>query len=102
MVKNEKFQCPSERGGPENFKNHPTFVPSAIFGGVMASQNMVNFFLGLPVHYEKRANEVKTVSSVVNGPANASSNIINLSVLPDQNPTTFINIAVTISESHSL
>ena len=44
MVKNEKFQCPSERGGPENFKNHPTFVPSAIFGGVMASQNMVNFF----------------------------------------------------------
>ena len=49
MVKNEKFQCPSERGGPENFKNHPTFVPSAIFGGVMASQNMVNFFLGHPV-----------------------------------------------------
>ena len=49
MVKNEKFQCPSERGGPEDFKNHPTFVPSAIFGGVMASQNMVNFFLGHPV-----------------------------------------------------
>ena len=49
MVKNEKFQCPSERGGPENFKNHPTFVPSATFGGVMASQNMVNFFLGHPV-----------------------------------------------------
>ncbi len=49
MVKNEKFQCPSERGGPENVKNHPTFVPSAIFGGVMASQNMVNFFLGHPV-----------------------------------------------------
>ena len=52
MVKNEKFQCPSERGGPENFKNHPTFVPSAIFGGVMASQNMVNFFLGHPVDNE--------------------------------------------------
>ena len=50
MVKNEKFQCPSERGGPEDFKNHPTFVPSAIFGGVMASQNMVNFFLGHPVY----------------------------------------------------
>ena len=53
MVKNEKFQCPSERGGPENFKNHPTFVPSAIFGGVMASQNMVNFFLGHPVVVRK-------------------------------------------------
>ena len=50
MVKNEKFQCPSERGGPEDFKNHPTFVPMAIFGGVMASQNMVNFFLGHPVY----------------------------------------------------
>ena len=49
MVKNEKFQCPSERGGPEDFSNYPTFVPSAIFGGVMASQNMVNFFLGHPV-----------------------------------------------------
>ena len=44
MVNNEKFQCPSERGGPEDFSNYPTFVPSAIFGGVMASQNMVNFF----------------------------------------------------------
>ena len=42
MIKNEKF--PSERGGPEDFKNHPTFVPKAILGGVMASQNMVNFF----------------------------------------------------------
>ena len=49
MVKNEKFQGPSERGGPEDFRNHPTFVPSAIFGGVMAPQNMVNFFLGHPV-----------------------------------------------------
>ena len=44
MVKNEKFQCPSERGGPEDFKNHPTFVPSAIFGGVMASQTWEHFF----------------------------------------------------------
>ena len=49
MVKNEKFQCPSERRGPEDFKNYPTFVPTAIFGGVMASQNMGNFFLGHPV-----------------------------------------------------
>ena len=49
MVKNENFQCPSERGGPEDLKNHPTFVSKAIFGGVMASQNMVNFFLGHPV-----------------------------------------------------
>ena len=46
MIKNEKIQCLSERGGPEDFKNHPTFVPKAIFGGVMASQNMVNFFGG--------------------------------------------------------
>ena len=44
MVKNEKFQCPSERGGPEDFKNHPTFVPSAILGGVMASQTWGHFF----------------------------------------------------------
>ena len=50
MVKTEKFQCPSERGGPEDLKNHPTFVPSAIFGGVMAPQNMVNFFWGHPVY----------------------------------------------------
>ena len=44
MVKNEKFQCPSERGGPEDFKNHPTFVSSAFFGGVMASQTWEHFF----------------------------------------------------------
>ena len=50
MVKNEKFQCPSERVGPEDFKNYPTFVPTAIFGGVMASQNMGNFFWGHPVY----------------------------------------------------
>ena len=44
MVKNEKFQCPSERGGPEDFKNHPTFVSSAFLGGVMASQTWEHFF----------------------------------------------------------
>ena len=44
MVKNEKFQCPSERGGPEDFKNHPTFVSSAIFGGAMASKTWEHFF----------------------------------------------------------
>ena len=44
MVKNDKFQYLSERGGPEDFKNHPTFVPSAIFGGVMASQTWEHFF----------------------------------------------------------
>ena len=50
MVKNEKFQCPSERGGPEDFKNHPTFVPSAIFWGVYYGlSNMGIFFLGQPV-----------------------------------------------------
>ena len=53
MVKNEKFQCPSESWGPEDFKAHPTFVLSAIFRGVMASQNMGNFFLGHPVVYLK-------------------------------------------------
>ena len=47
MVKNEKFQCPSERGGPEDFKNHPTFDPSAIFGEFMASQTWEHF-LGTP------------------------------------------------------
>ena len=35
MVKNKK----SERGGPEDFKNHPTFVPR-----VMASQTWETFF----------------------------------------------------------
>ena len=44
MVKNEKFQCPLERGGPEDFKNHLTFVPSTIFGGVMAFQTWEHFF----------------------------------------------------------
>ena len=43
-AKNEKFQCPSEREGPEDFKNQPTFVPSAILGGVMASQTWEHFF----------------------------------------------------------
>ena len=51
MVKNEKFKCPSERGGPEDFKNHPTFVPSAIFWEVMASQTW-GTFLGHPVFYQ--------------------------------------------------
>ena len=44
MVKNENFQCPSERGGPEDFKNHPNFDPSTIFGGVTASQTWEHFF----------------------------------------------------------
>ena len=44
IVKNEKFQCPSESWGPEDFKTHPTFVLSAIFGGVMASQTWEHFF----------------------------------------------------------
>ena len=48
MVKNEKFQCPSESWGPEDFKTHPTFVLSAIFGGVTASQTWETF-LGHPV-----------------------------------------------------
>ena len=30
--------CSSERGLPEVFKTHPTFVPSVILVGVMASQ----------------------------------------------------------------
>ena len=51
MVKNEKFQFPSERGGPEDFKNHPTFVPSAILGGVMASQTWKHFLGGHPVEH---------------------------------------------------
>ena len=50
MVKDEKFQCPSERGGPEDFKNHPTFVSIDIFGGVIASQTWEHFF-GTPCTY---------------------------------------------------
>ena len=50
MVKNEKIQCPSERGGPEDFKNHPTFVPSAILRGSNGLSNMGTFFLGHPVY----------------------------------------------------
>ena len=57
MVKNEKFQCPSESWGLEDFKTHPTFVLSAIFGGVMASQNIGNFFLGHPVEQGTEAGE---------------------------------------------
>ena len=48
MVKMKNFSA-HQKEEDEDFKNHPTFVPSAIFGGVMASQNMVNFFLGHPV-----------------------------------------------------
>ena len=35
-VEIEKFQCPSVRGLSEEFKTDPTFIPSAIFEGVMA------------------------------------------------------------------
>ena len=48
-VRIEKFQCPSARGLPEDFKTHPTFIPSANFVGVMAVLNMGAFFLGHPV-----------------------------------------------------
>ena len=51
MVKNEKYQCPSARGGPEDFKFHPTFVSSAIFGGVMASQTWEHLF-GTPCSFD--------------------------------------------------
>ena len=45
-VENEKFQCLSQRKIqklPEDFKNHLTFVSSAIFEGVMASQTWEHF-----------------------------------------------------------
>ena len=45
------FQSPSERELPEDFRNYPTFAPSAIFGGVMASQTWEHF-LGHPVLVE--------------------------------------------------
>ena len=51
MVKDEKLQCASERGGPEDFKNHPTFVSIDIFGGVIASQTWEHFF-GTPCRFE--------------------------------------------------
>ena len=44
MVKNEKFQFPSEREFPEEFKNHPTFVTRAFMVGVMASERWEHFF----------------------------------------------------------
>ena len=49
-VRIEKFQCPSARGLPEDFKTHPTFIPSANFVGVMEVLNMGAFFLGHPVY----------------------------------------------------
>ena len=54
MVKNEKFRCPKEKGVPEDLKNHPTFVPSAIFGGVMASRTWEHFF-GTPCLYQENS-----------------------------------------------
>ena len=47
MVKNEKFQCPSERGGPEDLKNPPTFLVPYLLCYVLS--NMGTFFLGHPV-----------------------------------------------------
>ena len=44
-----KFQCLSERELPEDSKTHPTFIPSAIFEGVMSIKNINAFFLGHPV-----------------------------------------------------
>ena len=38
MVKIEQFQCSSERRLPGVIKTQPTFAPTVIFGGVMASQ----------------------------------------------------------------
>ena len=42
-LKNCRFQCSSERALPEVFKTHPTFVPTAFFGGVMTSQTWERF-----------------------------------------------------------
>ena len=47
-VEIKKFQCPTARELPEDFKTHPTFIPSANFVGVMAVLNIGAFFLGHP------------------------------------------------------
>ena len=44
LVKIEKFQCPSEKGWPEDLKIHPTFAPSSILEGIKP-------FLGHPVSH---------------------------------------------------
>ena len=49
MVGNEKPQCLSSRGLPEESETHPDLDPSAIFEGVMTILNMGAFFLGHPV-----------------------------------------------------
>ena len=53
-VRIEKFQCPSARGLPEDFKFHPTFIPSANFVGVMAVLNIGAYFWGHPVGLKVR------------------------------------------------
>ena len=45
----QKWKISVPRGGPEDFKNQLTFVSSAIFGGVMASQTWEHFRLEILV-----------------------------------------------------
>ena len=49
MVGNEKSQCLSSRGLPEESETHPDIIPSDIIEVVMSISNMGAFFLGHPV-----------------------------------------------------
>ena len=59
-----KFQCPSERELHADSKTHLTFIPSAIFMGVMTIQNMGSFFLGHPVHTKHIVTYVTYIKSL--------------------------------------
>jgi len=50
MYGNEKSQCLSSRGLPEESETHPDIIPSVIIEGVMSISNMGAFFLGHPVY----------------------------------------------------
>ena len=58
MVGNEKSQCLSSRGLPEESETHPDIIPSAIIEGVMSISNMGAFFLGHPVYWRDQVDVV--------------------------------------------
>ena len=57
-VKIKQCQLLSAWGLPEDFKTHPTFIPSCNFEGVMAVWNMGTFFLGHPVGLHSFASKI--------------------------------------------
>ena len=59
MVGNEKAQCLSSIGLPEESETHPDIIPSAIIEGVMSIPNMGAFFLGHPVQLQNNGNDIQ-------------------------------------------